>query len=164
MKSIHDLELYPAVTAIAEVTVNYHYTCLPDEMTVVKQSFDAYELIKPWYNEDMEFREVAYAMYLNQANQLVAIHRVGVGGITSSVIDCRIVLMLAIRLLTPQIILAHNHPSGSLKPSDADKNITQRIKHGGQLVDIRLLDHLIVTRSGFFSMADNGPLIVPEWN
>ena len=80
----------------------------------------------------------------------------GQGGITGTVIDVRVVLKMAIEKNAVSLIFAHNHPSGNLEPSEADRKITKQIKDAGAIMDIPLLDHLIITQSGYFSFADEG--------
>ena len=80
------------------------------------------------------------------------------GGMTGTVIDVRLVLKAALDLHATSLILCHNHPSGNLEPSDADKKITRQIKDAGLLMEIPVLDHLIVTQTGYFSFADEGLL------
>lgn len=96
-------------------------------------------------------------MYLNRANRVIGVYKVSVGGITGTVADPRLILSVALKSAATSIILAHNHPSGNLKPSRADLELTTKIKTAAQLMDITVLDHLIVTSDeGFLSFADEG--------
>ena len=78
------------------------------------------------------------------------------GGISSIIVDVRIIFATALKCVASSIIVAHNHPSMNLTPSEADKEITKKLKEGGKLLDIKVLDHLIVTTEGYYSFADDG--------
>lgn len=97
-------------------------------------------------------------MYLNNANKVIQIEIVSEGGITATVVDIKVILKKALLHLASKIILAHNHPSGNLTPSAADKNITQKIKAAAQTLEIDVLDHLIIGRNEYYSFADEGDL------
>ena len=98
--------------------------------------------------------EEFWVLLLNRANKPIDIKMVASGGVSATIVDVKIILKLAIERLASSIIIAHNHPSGSLLPSDADKEITAKIKNACKLIDIPLLDHLIVTDRGFYSFND----------
>ena len=106
---------------------------------------------------DLEY-EVFMAIYLNQANKLKHSEIISKGGLTGTVADPRIVLRKAMECNATSIILCHNHPSGNLIPSQADKDITQKIKTAASYIDVRLLDHIIVSDEGYYSFADEGLL------
>ena len=98
-------------------------------------------------------------MLLNNANKVKGIYEVSTGGITGTLVDLRIIFAVVLKSLTTAVILAHNHPSGTLRPSEPDKRLTQKIKKAGELFDIKVLDHLILTPDGnYFSFADEGML------
>lgn len=97
-------------------------------------------------------------MYLNNANKVIQIEIVSEGGITATVVDIKVILKKALLHLASKIILAHNHPSGNLTPSAADKNITQKIKAAAQTLEIDVLDHIIIGRNEYYSFADEGDL------
>lgn len=100
--------------------------------------------------------EVFAILFLNQANKVNQFEIVSKGGITGTVADPRIILKRAIEVEAVSIVLCHNHPSGSLKPSRADEALTKKIKEAASLLDIRVVDHVIVSEEGFFSFADAG--------
>ena len=98
-------------------------------------------------------------MLLNNANRVKGIFEVSTGGITGTLVDLRILFAVVLKSLSCSVILSHNHPSGTLKPSEADKRLTEKIKKAGELLDIKILDHLILTPDGdYFSFADEGML------
>lgn len=102
--------------------------------------------------------EEFWVLLLNRANKPIAIKMVGSGGVSTTIVDVKIILKLAIEKLASAMIVAHNHPSGNTQPSDADKSITQKLKEACKLVDIPLLDHIIVTNKDYYSFADAGLL------
>ena len=96
-------------------------------------------------------------MYLNKANRVLGVFPVSVGGITSTIVDLRLILSIALKTLTTSIILCHNHPSGSLTPSKQDIDLTLKIKEAAKYLDIVVQDHIIITfEQKYFSFADDG--------
>ncbi|MCX2679487.1 DNA repair protein RadC [Galbibacter sp. EGI 63066] len=124
------------------------------EKKKIKSSTSAYELMQPIISE-LEHEEF-WIVYLNNSNSVIQTLQLSKGGITGTLVDVRLVLKQALELNATAIILAHNHPSGTLRPSKADKEITQKIKNAAFAMDIKLLDHLIVTEKSYFSFADEG--------
>lgn len=124
----------------------------------ITSSEKAYKFIKQFYNEDIEIFESSFILLLNNANQTIGYAKISQGGITGTVIDVRLIAKYAIESLCTGVILAHNHPSGKLNPSQADINITEKTKKALSLLDIVLLDHLILTSESFYSLSDNGHL------
>ncbi|MEM6346003.1 MAG: DNA repair protein RadC [Bacteroidota bacterium] len=101
-------------------------------------------------------QEVFYVLFLNRNHEIESEKEIFRGGIASTIVDPKLVFREAIHRLASSIIVAHNHPSGNLKPSQADIQITQKLQKGSQLFDITLLDHLIISQKGYFSFADEG--------
>jgi DNA repair protein RadC len=124
--------------------------------TKITSSKDAYSILHS-VMLDLPYEEF-WILHLNRANQVLAKEKIGQGGVSGTVADVRIILKSAINKLTSGLILAHNHPSGNLQPSNADKQLTEKIKNACRLLDISLLDHLIITNNSYFSFADNGLL------
>jgi len=119
-------------------------------------SRDAFQYLQSFIG-DLTYEE-SHFITLNQASKIIGHHKIGQGGIAGTVMDTRIILKQSLLDGALKIILAHNHPSGNLQPSDADKNITNKIKESAKLMDITLLDHLIITQQSYFSFADEGIL------
>lgn len=124
-----------------------------DKKTVVS-SKDAFEYFQSIIG-DLTFEE-SHFITLNNASKVIAHHKTSQGGMAGTVMDPRLILKQALLDGASKIILAHNHPSGNLKPSEADIAITKKIKESAKLMDIILLDHLIITQKSFFSFADEG--------
>jgi len=122
----------------------------------IKSSEDAYDVIRKFYHEDVEMYESFFLLILNRANKTTGYVKISQGGTSGTVVDPKIIAKYSIDSLAGGIIIAHNHPSGQLMPSEADKGITRKIKEGMLLFDIPLLDHLIITSEGFYSLTDNG--------
>lgn len=124
------------------------------EKPFIQTSRSAYDLLSP-YLSDLPHEEF-YIILVNRANRVLKIEKVGMGGVTGTVADLRIMFKSAIEHLATGIILAHNHPSGQLKPSDADIQLTKSVKEAGKILTVDLLDHVIIGNNGYFSFADEG--------
>ncbi len=141
---------------VSEYTIAYK--SLSTEAHYVKNSKDAVDILNPHFAEFHGIKEAFYAIYLNRANKVIGIHKCSDGGISGCIVDPRIVLRPALELLASSIVLAHNHPSGNLKPSPSDRELTQKIKQGANLFDINVIDHVILTEHTYLSFADEGLL------
>ena len=97
-------------------------------------------------------------MLLNRFNKVIGIVCISTGSVTSTIVDPKLIFGAALKAVATGIILAHNHPSSNLQPSDADKKLTAKLKAGAVLLEMEILDHLIITEDGYFSFADNGIL------
>ena len=100
--------------------------------------------------------EEFWIIYLNNSNKVISKAQLSKGGITGTLVDVRIVFKTALEMGATGLILCHNHPSGTLIPSDADKQITKKLKLAGDSLEIKVLDHLIVTETSYFSFVDEG--------
>ncbi|MGC4129393.1 MAG: DNA repair protein RadC [Bergeyella sp.] len=116
----------------------------------------AYEVLSPWL-EDLQTEEF-WAVFLNQSNEIIYRSQLTKGGISETIVDVRILFRTALEHFATGIIVAHNHPSGSLKPSEADIKVTRKVKEAGKVLDINIIDHLIISHKGFFSFAEEGLL------
>lgn len=124
-----------------------------DQRERVNNSDQVFKMLLPVLG-DLPHEEF-WILYLNNANRILHREQLSKGGITGTLVDIRLAMKKALDLGAVSIILAHNHPSGVTNPSQADKDITQKIIAASRVLDIKVLDHLIVTRHGFFSFADN---------
>jgi DNA repair protein RadC len=120
----------------------------------VTSARDVYQFIKNNIQSGIEVQEHFVALFLNQANRIIGYYHHSMGTINSTHVDVEMLSAAAIKVLAKAVIVAHNHPSGKLTPSDADRNITRKLKTALQYFDIHLLDHLIVTRDGYYSFAE----------
>lgn len=124
------------------------------ERKKLNSSKDAYELM---YESLVDLpHEEFWVIFLNRANQVIKKDRISIGGISGTVADVRMIFKMSVENLACGIILVHNHPSGNPQPSSADKQLTQKLKEGGKLLDVPILDHLIFSDTGYFSFADEG--------
>lgn len=122
----------------------------------ITNSKEAYEVFKSlWDDSKIELREEFKVLLLNRDNVVLGAYTLSIGGLAGTIADKRHIFGVALKANASGIIVAHNHPSGNLEPSEADKKLTNEIKQVGGLMDILLLDHLIVSRDGYFSFADN---------
>ena len=126
------------------------------KITKIHSSKSVFELLQPIMGE-LEHEEF-WIVYLNNSNKVLHRAQLSKGGITGTLVDVRLVMKQALELGAVALILAHNHPSGTLKPSSADKQITQKLKTAAEVLDIKVLDHLIITQKEYFSFADAGVL------
>lgn len=124
------------------------------EKAKIASSRDVFEVFGPML-ADLPHEEF-WVMFLNRGNKIIGHHRVSQGGITGTVIDVRLVMKKALEQLATSVILCHNHPSGSLSPSQADIDITKKLAEAGKVMDIPVLDHLIIGENNYFSFADEG--------
>ena len=106
---------------------------------------------------DLEHEEF-WVLFLNNSNKVLFKNQISKGGLTATIVDIRLLFKRALELASVAIIVCHNHPSGKLQPSNADKQLTQKIKEAGTTLDIKLLDHLIITEKAYFSFADENLL------
>ncbi|HWS59445.1 MAG TPA: DNA repair protein RadC [Flavobacterium sp.] len=124
------------------------------ELKKITSSKMIFELMQPIIGELPH--EEFWVLYLNNSNKVLSKSQQGKGGITGTLVDTRLVFKAALELGATALILCHNHPSGTLTPSDADKHITRKLKAAGQNLDIQVLDHLIITENGYYSFNDEG--------
>lgn len=145
-------------TQVNEIKISYKERITSPFWRKIKSSKDAAEmLIESWDNDTIALHESFKVVLLNNSNKVKGIYQLSKGGITGTLVDVRILFAVVLKSLSVAIILTHNHPSGKLKPSEADKQITQKIKNAADLFDIKVLDHILIVPNGeFYSFADNG--------
>ncbi len=142
---------------IAEVELIYKTKIKASERPLVKTSKEAADLLKQIWNENkIDFVEQFKVLLLNRANKVLGVVELSSGGVTGTVADPKLIFVAALKANACSIIISHNHPSGNLKPSQQDEQLTQKIKQAGQLLDIKLNDHIIVSSEGYYSFADEG--------
>lgn len=142
---------------IAEVELIYRSKVKASERPHISTSKEAAQLLqKTWDQNKIDFVEQFKVLFLNRANKVLGILEVSSGGVTGTVADPKLIYVAALKANATAIIISHNHPSGNLKPSKADEELTQKIKYAGSFLDIRLLDHVIITSESYYSFADEG--------
>ena len=142
---------------VSEIKVSYSNT--NRNRIKITKSEDVFDIAKRYWNIDtIELQEEAKVLLLNRANIVIGIYNLSTGGITACIIDIKLILSVALKAVASSIILIHNHPSGNLKPSRADIDITKKLKDATKLLDLDLLDHVIITKEDFYSFSDNGDL------
>ena len=143
------------IKAALELGKRIHLT-EPVKQLQCNSSAKAYQLFQPALS--FLSHEEFWVAYLNHQNKVIAHHCLSKGGITSATVDLRLLLKKALEVGATGLLLAHNHPTGNLHPSEADLSLTKKIKVAAQAIDIQLLDHLIVSENGYFSFADENIL------
>ncbi len=144
----------------AEVELIYRNKVPAAMRPKVNSTLEAYELVmQSWSMEKIDFIEQFKVMLLNNANHVLGISEIASGGVGGVLIDPRLIYISALKLNATGIVLFHNHPSGSLKPSNTDIKLTQTLIKGGLYLDLVIVDHIIVTSEGYFSLEENGYLM-----
>ena len=140
---------------VAEVTLQYRPICKKQGKVI--SSEEAYDILRPTFKEGtIEYREYAKVLYLNQASEVIAYNTVSEGGLTETSVDVRLLLQGALLTNATQIILAHNHPSGNLKPSSQDDMLTRNVKNACEVMRVHFADHLILSADDYYSYRDEG--------
>ena len=124
----------------------------------ITSSQDAADFIRQFYGDDLEIFESVFILLLNKANNTIGYAKISQGGISGTVVDVRIICKYAVDSLATSVILAHNHPSGNLKSSNADIAITKKTEQALKILDITLLDHIILSADSYKSLADSGEM------
>ena len=122
----------------------------------IKRSADAAEFIRQFYSDDIEIYESCFILLLNRQNMTVGYAKISQGGVAGTVVDIKIVCKYVVDSLCSNVIIAHNHPSGSTKPSDADIQLTSKLQQALTLLESKLCDHIILTSDSYLSLADEG--------
>ena len=144
---------------IPEVKLRLNRSSRKKHFGQIKDSKDGADFIRKVYKRgEIELQEQFIVLYLNRANHIIGYYRHTTGAITGTVADVRIILAAALKSASTSVVIAHNHPSGNLRPSEADVALTKQIKESAKIMDIAVLDHIIVTKEGYYSFADEGLL------
>lgn len=142
---------------LSEINITYNPKITPTDRPKVTSPEDAYHYFLELLGKtNLNIKEEAAVLFLNRGNRVIGAYKLSTGGITSTVVDIRIILGIALKCLACGIMLAHTHPSGELQPSKYDLALTVKLKEACKLIDIQLLDHLIITKEKYHSFADNG--------
>lgn len=146
---------------VSEIDIVYKRKakCKMSQRPLISSSNDAYQVFLHYWNIDkIELVEEFKLIFLNRANRVMQLLPVSQGGVTGTVADPRLIIGAALKIAACSIILSHNHPSGSIRPSKADEELTAKIKSAANYFDMKLLDHLVISAEGYYSFADEGLL------
>ncbi len=144
---------------LSEVAISYKTKVKATDRLKMSTSADVYALLKGIYNMDtVEHHEEFVILLLNRAMRVLGWAKISVGGITSAVVDGRIIFQHALLANATNIIMSHNHPSGLVQPSEQDKSLTERLVKAGKLLEIEIKEHLIFAKDGYYSFADEGEI------
>ena len=142
---------------IAEIKVSYNSVSTPEvKITSVQKAAEI--LLSTWDKDTIELQEEFKVIFLNRANLVLGIYPLSKGTTSGTLVDVKLIFGAALKSNASGIIITHNHPSGNLKPSDADIELTKKIKKCADFLDITLIDHIIVTKNGYFSFSNQGKL------
>lgn len=148
-----------SLTQVSEIKLTYKTAVKPSERPKIASSHDAYNLLhNSWDPEKLEFVEQFKILLLNRANRVLGLMEISSGGVAGTVADPKLIFAAALKANASSIILAHNHPSGNLTPSDADLRLTIKLKEAGKFLELPILDHLIITSENYYSFADEGAM------
>ncbi|WP_293313017.1 JAB domain-containing protein [Pedobacter sp. UBA5917] len=142
---------------VAEIKISYHPAFKLAELPQVTSAKEAYEvLMDRWDDGRLELLEEFKVILLNRRARVLGVVNISQGGLSGTVADPKVIFAVALKACASGMVLAHNHPSAELSPSDADLALTKKLKLGGDILGIEVHDHLIVSRYGFYSFADEG--------
>lgn len=124
------------------------------KITSSKKAYDV--LLSSWNSNTIELQEEFKVLLLNRNNTVLGVCSLSKGGVSGTIVDAKLLFSITLKCQASYIIVAHNHPSGNTKPSEADIKLTKKLKKAASVLDIHFLDHLIVTKDDFLSLSDNG--------
>ena len=148
----------PETAKAPEIEIHYKTAVRPAQRPQIQSAPDVYNTMTEngEMARNMEYKEMFFALYLNQANKLLALHKIGEGTTTAAPVDVKFIMQGAIMTNAAALIVCHNHPSGSTSPSRNDKLMTEKIRKAAELFDIRLTDSVIITADNYFSFVEEG--------
>ena len=142
---------------VAEVQLTYKPTFKAVDRPKITKAHDAYPvLLDSWDRDQISLIEEFKILLLNRRNNVLGIAAISKGGVSETVVDAKVIFSIALKCCASGVILCHNHPSGELFAGKEDVGITTKLKAAGKLLDIQVLDHLIISKDGFYSFADAG--------
>lgn len=146
-------------TAVSQIELSYIPKKKMSELPKVSNADDAYQiLLKSWDKTKLQFVEQFKVMLLNRAGRVLGICTLTTGSDSGTIVDLKLIFAIVLKAYAGRIVLAHNHPSGSLLPSRNDFEATYRIKQAARLLEVQIDDHLIISAEGYYSFADEGAL------
>lgn len=158
IKKVKGIGSAKAVTirAALEIGIRKEADRLSLRKTIIRNSKNIADFLQPFL-QDLP-TEVFFAIFVNRGNRVIDTATFSHGGITGTIVDIRTIARRALELGATGVVVSHNHPSGNLQPSNADKSLTQKLKHGLKVLDIELIDHIIVSDEGYYSLSDSGDI------
>lgn len=154
MESTHENRL-----RVAEIQLSYKTNLKPSERPQITSSRECYNLLlSTWEESRLEFVEEFKVLLLNRAHRVLGLVEISRGCNTGTVVDPKLVFVAAIKANACSVIITHNHPSGNVQPSQADRDLTRKLRDGGKLLEVTVLDHIVLSKEGYFSFADEGLL------
>lgn len=157
MKGALEKSSLSSLFAVTEVELVYRNKVKPADRPKLIDSASAYDvLLNAWDMNKIELVEQFMILLLDRSNSCLGISHISTGGVSTCLVDPKVVFATVLKARASNVILAHNHPSGNLKPSPADIELTKKLKAGGALLDVSVLDHLIVTPFSYYSFTDDG--------
>jgi DNA repair protein RadC len=143
---------------MAEVEINYKNGSGYSDMVKITCSTDCDKYFRAIWSDRMQYLEEFKVLCLNRANMVLGWAGVSQGGISGTVVDPKVIFQIGLKANASSLVFAHNHPSGNVQPSESDIRLTRRLKEAGDVVEIQVLDHLIITPDEYYSFADEGLL------
>ena len=142
--------------SVTEIDIVYRNKIKPTDRPKVNSAATAYDvLMNAWDMNKIELLEQFNILLLDRGNSCLGVSNISTGGVSACIVDPKIVFATALKARASGLILAHNHPSGNLKPSEADIQLTKKLREGGKLLDLSVWDHLIVTPTSYYSFAED---------
>ena len=141
---------------LAEITINYKPIQKLSKQPAITSSTDAFKIFSDHWGDDLHYKEHCKVLLLSRANKVLGLATISTGGTSGTVVDPKNVFQTALMANACSIILAHNHPSGNLKPSTADLQLTKKMSEAGKFLDLNLLVHLILAEDCYYSFGDEG--------
>lgn len=146
-------------STVAEIRLSYTSKVKPSQRPKIISSADVADILRiKWKKNRLGFVEEFKVLLLTRSNQVLGIVSISQGGLSGTVADPKLIFAAALKSGSSSLILAHNHPSGNLKPSEADIRLTRKMKEAGKFLDLPVLDHIILTQENYYSFADEGLL------
>lgn len=140
----------------SEITINWKPLAELTLRPKITSSREACDIFRTYWSDRISYKEEFYILLLNTANRVLGLSKISEGGLSSTVVDTKMVFQSALKANAANIILAHNHPSGNLQPSQSDLVLTKKLVEAGKLLDIKVFDHLILSYMGYYSFNDEG--------
>lgn len=145
------------INTVPEVKISYSSKVPSNLRPIITSSALAATILREtWQPGQLGYKEYFKILLLNRAHKVLGVCTISEGGVSGTVADPKIIFATALKAVCSAIILCHNHPSGNLKPSQADINLTKKLVAGGKLLDIAVLDHIILTEDSYFAFLDEG--------